>query len=265
MKQRGFTLIELIITLVVLAILALGVTSYIGIGATMYTDTAQREQLLGQSRFVAERMLRELRNAAPNSVRVQPTIPQIGVINCIEFTPIAASGRYSVAPVLPESHKELVLHLYNWNSNLLGKSLLIYPVNPSDYYANSAARISLNATVTNSADITTPANGATVKLTLDNAHSFAHHSPQQRFFIVEQPVSYCVANNQIRRLVGHNYSAGLPLAGSGVLMAEQARRAEFKVLPAVLTRNAVVNMLLQFGPDGSDMFFNYEVHIPNVP
>lgn len=262
MKPRGFTLIELVITLVVLAILALGVTSYIGIGATMYTDTAQREQLLGQSRFVAERILRELRNAAPNSVRVQQ---QPGLINCLQFTPIAASGRYSVAPVAPESHNDLVLHLYNWDASLLGKSFLIYPLNPSDYYAASAARVSLNATVTNSSDITTPADGANVKLTLDNNHSFAHHSPQQRFFIVDPSVSYCAANGEIRRLIGHDYTSGLPAIGSGVLMAERVRRTEFKILPAVLTRNAVVNMLLQFGPDGSEMFFNYEVHIPNVP
>jgi MSHA biogenesis protein MshO len=34
----------------------------------------------------------------------------------------------------------------------------------------------------------------------------------------------------------------------------------------VLTRNSVVNIFLQFGYGGNaDMFFNYEVHIPNVP
>ncbi|HSG50997.1 MAG TPA: type II secretion system protein, partial [Rheinheimera sp.] len=70
MRYRGFTLIELVITLVVLSILAVGVSSYLGFGARLYSDVAEREQILGQSRFVAERMIRELRNAAPNSVRV---------------------------------------------------------------------------------------------------------------------------------------------------------------------------------------------------
>jgi MSHA biogenesis protein MshO len=51
-----------------------------------------------------------------------------------------------------------------------------------------------------------------------------------------------------------------------VLMAEGLRSAVFRVTDAVLTRNSVVNIFLQFGYGGNaDMFFNYEVHIPNVP
>ncbi|MFP3344856.1 prepilin-type N-terminal cleavage/methylation domain-containing protein, partial [Halomonas sp. SIMBA_159] len=79
MRCRGFTLVELVITLVVLAILALGVTSYLGIGSRMYADAALREQVLGQSRFVAERLVRELRNAVPNSVSFSLSS------NCLQF------------------------------------------------------------------------------------------------------------------------------------------------------------------------------------
>lgn len=262
MTRRGFTLIELIITMLVLALLAIGVTSYIGLGARMYSDTAEREQILGQSRFVAERIVREVRNAAPNSVRVNT---QAGVMSCLEFTPVAASGIYSQLPVAPESGTAVELQLFNWSSSLLNQPFVVYPTSSDDYYASSSARIMLAATVTNSADITSPANGATVKLTLSSAHSFPRHSPEQRFFILQSSVSYCVANNEIRRLTGHDFSAGMPAIGSGVLMAQGVTLAQFRVLPVILTRNASLNMLLQFGVAGSDMFFNYEVHLPNVP
>ena len=264
MRYRGFTLIELVITLVVLSILAVGVSSYLGFGARLYSDVAEREQILGQSRFVAERMMRELRNAAPNSIRVNQ-IP--GVISCLEFTPVVASGVYSKLPVSPESGTELHLQLYDWSSALLGSRIIVYPTEPQHYYDTSDSHQTLlSATVLNASDITSPENGATVKLQLNTAHSFAAHSPEKRFYLLTRPVSYCARDGEIRRLQGHNYNSGFPISAAGVLMAQQVKQAEFLVQQAVLNRNAVVNLFLQFGSDtSSDMFFNYEVHLPNVP
>jgi MSHA biogenesis protein MshO len=263
MRSRGFTLIELMVTLVVLAIVAVGVSSYIGFGARLYGDVAAREQTLGQSRFVAERLVRELRNGAPNSVRVHE---QTGIISCLEYIPVAASGVYSRLPVAPASDTELHLQLYNWDNNLLGLPLIVYPTAPEHYYSATTHQVRLNATVLNAAEISSPASGATVKLQLNAPHSFAADSPEQRFYILATAISYCARDGEIRRLQGHNYSAGLPASGAGVLMAQQVKQAMFLVQQPVLNRNAVVNVFLQFGSDiSSDMFFNYEVHLPNVP
>ncbi|AVV84022.1 MSHA biogenesis protein MshO [Shewanella putrefaciens] len=47
--------------------------------------------MLSQSRFVVERMTRELRSAVPNSVRVNTDSL---TYQCIEFVPIQASTSY---------------------------------------------------------------------------------------------------------------------------------------------------------------------------
>lgn len=263
MAARGFTLIELVLTMLVLALLATGISSYLGFGARLYRDAAEREQILGQSRFVIERLVRELRHAAPNSVRVHGVA---GAATCLEFTPVRQSGIYRQLPVYPESGTDISLQLFNWHSSLLGLPLVVYPTETDDYYAASSHRVLLDAQVLNPTELGDTTLGATVELRLASAHSFAAHSPEQRFYILDSAISYCANGGEIRRVSGHDFATGLPLPGAGVLMAQQMQRADFTVAEPVLNRNAVVNVFLQFGTDvSSDMFFNYEVHLANVP
>ncbi|HEY0924423.1 prepilin-type N-terminal cleavage/methylation domain-containing protein [Rheinheimera pacifica] len=247
MRSAGFTLIELVITMVVLAILALGITSYIGLGARMYTDAAEREQVLGQSRFVAERMVRELRNAVPNSVVFSSTS------NCLQFRPILYSGIYTNAPfeqngtsmtVISPDLRAVSPRTYAAASR---PQLMVYPTSA----ANSGGSVPLNSIST--------VDSATARFTLNFANfRFTRQSPEQRFYIADAIVQYC--------LVGAG-SGRFNIMRNNVLMAEGLRESRvFRVTDAVLTRNSVVNIFLQFGYGGNaDMFFNYEVHIPNVP
>jgi MSHA biogenesis protein MshO len=261
--QRGFTLIELTIVMVLLAILALGVSSYIGLGATMYNDATEREQVLNQSRFVAERLQRELRNAAPNSIRSADA----ALLRCIEFAPITASGVYLQAPVAPVVGNELRLALRNWQASYLGLPFTIYPRELSDIYATSGSTLRLVGSEQDDAD----GNNATRTIQLASNHSFPLASPEQRFYLLAaSPISYCFngVDGSIRRYSSYSYSAAQPLppAGSAILMASNVQQVRFAISDSVLTRNSVVNLLLQFGQSqASDMFFNYEVHIPNVP
>ena len=261
--QHGFSLIELTIVIVLLSVLALGVSSYIGLGATMYSDATEREQVLNQSRFVAERLQRELRNAAPNSIRSADT----ALLRCIEFAPIVASGLYLQAPVTPTAGSELRLAMFGWQSSYQTLPFTIYPRQLADIYGTSGSTIRLNGSEQDDGD----GNDATVTVQLESSHSFPLDSPEKRFYLLSaSPVSYCFngVDGSIRRYSDYSYSAAQPLPPSGIaaLMASDVQQVRFAINEAVLTRNSVVNLLLQFGQSpASDMFFNYEVHIPNVP
>ncbi|MDX1539567.1 type II secretion system protein [Arsukibacterium sp.] len=262
-RLQGFTLIELTIVIVLLSVLALGVSSYIALGASMYSDATEREQVLNQSRFVAERLQRELRNAAPNSIRSSDA----ALLRCIEFAPIVASGVYLQAPVAPAEGNELRLAILNWQDDYLDLPFTIYPRELADIYGASGSTIPLSGNETDDAD----GNSATRTVQLSNSHSFPLDSPEKRFYLLAaSPVSYCfnAVDGSIRRYSDYSYTAAQPLppAGSAALMASDVLQVRFAVNQAVLTRNSVVNLLLQFGQSpASDMFFNYEVHIPNVP
>jgi len=101
-SDGGFTLIELVLVILVLAIVSTGVTKFITYGVNIYQDTAGRDKQISDSRFVIERITREVRNALPNSVRVTADG------KCVEFIPILASSSYVDIPVLPDIASDTV-------------------------------------------------------------------------------------------------------------------------------------------------------------
>lgn len=259
---RGFTLTELIIVMVILAILGIGASSYLGIGAKMYSEASEREQLLSSGRFAAERLVRELRGSTPNSVRIET----LAGIHCIEFAPLVSSGLYQQLPIAPDSSNRLQLLHFNWQADFIDLPFSVYPVRTTDIYTQPGATIVLDVLA---ADHNT--NPATIDITLRNNYSFPKGSPEQRFYLLAaSPVSYCynALTQELRRYQGYSYVANQPLppTSSGILMAKNVRAVAFNAVPASLSRNNVVNLLLRFGATNvDDLYFNYEVHIPNVP
>ena len=71
MKEKGFTLLELIITIVVGSIIMLGIAGYVQMGMKGFVDSASRQQVQTQAQFVLEKLSREIRHAVPYSFKVE--------------------------------------------------------------------------------------------------------------------------------------------------------------------------------------------------
>ncbi len=89
MQVRGFTLVEMVMTMVVGSILILGIAGFVELGSRGYSDTVNRQRLQTQARFVLEKMTREVRHAVPNSFSTNN--------GCLSFYPIVYSGFYSIS------------------------------------------------------------------------------------------------------------------------------------------------------------------------
>lgn len=264
--KQGFTLIELVSVIVILGIVSVGVSSFIRDSTQIFVDTTERDQLLSDSRFVIERLNRELRRAVPNSVRIGAN----GDDDCIEFVPIEWSSFYLDIPVLPESGIDIsVFDLTDFagNSHEFDEDevdyALVYPLNDQDVYdLNEGRRLQID-THTDETDETT---------TLEVDGEFEAHSPASRLYIVRDMVSYCVDDDAGQILRYQDAIDSDIYSASAVLMAQYVANnlgdsddTPFTLSQASPTRNGAVTIMLRFSRNNEIVEFNNEVHIANVP
>jgi MSHA biogenesis protein MshO len=90
MKQRGFTLVELIMVMVITGIMAASLTVFLKPVIDSYFDTRRRADLTDIADTALRRMGQDIRSAVPNSVRsVSAT--------CFQLVPTVSGGRYRMA------------------------------------------------------------------------------------------------------------------------------------------------------------------------
>ena len=279
----GFTLIEMITTLVILVIVSLGISGFIRSSVQIFTDVTEREQLLGDSRFVIERMTRELRNALPSSIRVRGN----ATVHCLQFVPIDYSTFYIDAPILPATDTELtVVAMGDINGNAYvpdtsATLAFIYPTRNADVYdATQGRRQSVTACEDDGADsscvsLDDPDNISNISV----SSAFATDAPADRVFFARTTHNYCVRNKAV---YFHQNALTLnqPLfTTGGALMAENiindlsvnpalqtgSSDDPFRLFDASLLRNAYVQLRLRFNRNEEMINYNHEVHVANVP
>lgn len=94
-RQRGFTLVELIIVMVVVGVIAGVLVLQIRPAMQSYLAIRQRANLTSQADAALRRIIAEIHTAVPNSLRYT-LAPQNA--QCIEFVPTKDGGRYRMAP-----------------------------------------------------------------------------------------------------------------------------------------------------------------------
>jgi len=276
-SQAAFTLLEFIVVILILGIITTSVTSYVRLGAGMYVDATATQQILSQSRFALERVVREVRGAVPGSIRVLSNSDNS--ISCVEFTPLVLSGLYRNLPLHPQTRDWIgvTTATTGWSATA-GDRVVVYPTDSSHVYDLNQRRSAVVAALQNApSDADGNAHTGRIKLDLIGgvAPTFITESPQQRFFLAAPPVSFCLIGQQLRRYQNYGFQVGQSLPPSltqSELMAtglyNQSSEPAFVLNTAALSRNAVLQIFWRFQPAtelGQDLFFNHEVHIPNVP
>jgi MSHA biogenesis protein MshO len=284
--KSGFTLIELVMVIVILGLVSVGISRFIGASTQIFIDTSEREKLLRDGSFAVERMHREISKAVPNSVRL------IGnaTAHCLQFVPIKWSAFYLSLPLAPTSDREAdMIEMLDIQGNVFSPTInsdfaIVYPTQPDDVYASASVQRNLvtacsdhlgspNCTANDDPD-------NVVQLTLNGA--YGQQSPAKRMYIADQAVSYCVRGTTEKAIYRHvsSITATQPrFDNGGVLMAENLANIlsndpnsagtnsqnPFRIVDANLRRNAYTQTQLIFTRASESITFTQEIHVPNVP
>ncbi len=271
-RQSGYTLIELILVMVIVAILAGTSIAYISSGVSIYSQGVERQEAVAQARFLLQRLARELRHATPNSLRVNCEAG-CGISQCLEFTPFKSATVYvDYLPVgAPYTLNAVDLELSGLPEPSVNDQVVINPTRADEVYdISQQKRLSVSGFTSSEANVLDEWQFTT---------AFAEESPVKRLYLLDLPVSFCIEGTELYRYGNYGFhteqlsAAQLQVQANverGLLAKYIANNlvddAFFTLTAPALIRHAVLNINAQMQFNTSEnLNINYEVHIPNVP
>ncbi|MDE2593082.1 MAG: prepilin-type N-terminal cleavage/methylation domain-containing protein [Burkholderiales bacterium] len=226
MRHAGFTLMEMVISLVVLALLSVVMLPLLSLPSSAYMDARRRADIQNRMDLIRSKLKDDLQYAMPGSVRRT----NLGVVQYLEYLEIRGYGRYRNDGTCAVPANSFVAGCAISTFDTLGPITYLSGATPgvvanSDFVAVASSTVDLYQPAGSRpmARISAAAPIATgVRLTFA-ANSFPPvvAGATKRAYIVVQPVTYVcnptVNNNNLKKYWGYNVTLAQPTAfGVGV-------------------------------------------------
>jgi MSHA biogenesis protein MshO len=279
---RGFTLVELVITIAVGSVVVAFMAMFIVMPMNAYTTQTQQAALVDAADSALRFMARDLRSALPNSVRVSTG----GTVTALELLATADGARYQDGG--PLSNPALVLDFTTADgafATTVPFTQLTLPWSSSSYYLSIYNVGVPGANAYQMANVITPAGtaititaGSTANqnlVTLNPGFQFAFGSPGKRVYLVSGPVSYLcdTGAGTLTRYSGYTIASAQPASAASLgaagataaLVAGNVGSCQFTLTPGTAQRNALATLTLKITQNGQSVQLLNEVQVVNAP
>jgi len=282
--QRGFTLVELVMVIVLMGVIGGMVAVFMKSPIDAYFDSARRAALTDAADSVTRRVARDVRKALSNSIRSAGS-------QCVEFMPTKTGARYraeagGAGDVLDFAAADTSFNMLGRNADLpadqrIAPADLIAVYNLGIPGADAYAADNTSAVTDASGEAGTPVESI---ITINsNGKLFPLASASHRFQVIpgaEQVVRYvCVGATGTNAQgdgngVLYRQVLTLPLAAGAscpatvtgaAVMASRVSACSFDYSGSDLQRNALLVMTLGLTERNETVKLQHEVHVSNTP
>jgi MSHA biogenesis protein MshO len=268
-RQRGVTLIEMIIVISITAIIGGGVAVFISRPFESYVDSARRAELTDIADTALRRITRDLHSALPNSIRFTcvPSSCAVGSTYYVEYLQTSGGGRYradkdsgGLGDILNFTDVDDGFDVVGPMPTFAGgESIVIYNLAASGAIANAYGgdnRALYSSTVGS-------------KIVLSPSFKFPYPSPGKRFNVVQYAVTYeCnPTSGLLRRYWNYGIAAAQatpPVATNSALLANNIAGCSFTYTTSG-SRTGVVGLAVQVSRSGESVRLFQQVHVNNAP
>jgi MSHA biogenesis protein MshO len=280
----GFTLIELVISITISAIVVGFAALFFNGPVRGFTDQVRRAELVDAAESALRRMGRDVRRALPNSTRVTTN----GTVTALEILNSVEGVRYRAGPPPGNANGWLTFATDDSAFNSIGQfDSIAKPFSSTSHYLSiynvgvaGADAYELNNVITPAGteiEIENAAETGEDNITLNPSFQFAYPSPRQRVYLIDSPVSYLcdTSTGRLTRYSGYSIaanqsdrdsSAELGAAGaSDSIMSDYLTACTFTYTPGTAQRSALLTLSLTLTQDGESITLLQQVHVDNVP
>ena len=266
-SERGFTLVEMIVVMVIIGILAARGGMFIARPIEGFLDLSRRATLVDAADNALRRMQRDIRQALPNSVRIQGGGQGIELLHTVD------GGRYR-SKVASDGSGDILDFINADNQfDVLG-SLSVIPTKAHQLVVYNIAPGGLEGNAYNGDNRRSVKNGSNANSVQFSPQTpFARTFPQspfQRFFLIDTPVTYVCdpAAGTLTRYDGYAIAdahAYPPVGGNAAIMTRHVSACFFSYNAGTAQRAGLVSMRLQLAQQGETITLLQQVHVDNAP